>query len=75
MTISEAWLLAQVVCIEALDAGELACAKQALVLLLDAIAAGRGGDAMQVPGYEATVFLNLIKLIQVWLQLLTVCSY
>lgn len=55
--------LLQVACLEALDAGAPAAAKQALLKLLEMVAAG---DSEQYgPGYEAHIFQNLIKLIQV----------
>ena len=56
----------QVACIEALDAEVPSAAKQALLVLLESMAAGSsGGSQQQAPGYEATIFQNLIKLTQV----------
>ncbi|GAB4823258.1 hypothetical protein N2152v2_010304 [Parachlorella kessleri] len=53
----------RIACLEAQEAGVPSAAKQALVMLLDKLSADSGGDSQQSPGYEATVFTNLIKLI------------
>ena len=52
----------QIACLEAQDAGVPSAAKQALLMLLDMLAAG-SDNYQQSDGYEATVFTNLIKLI------------
>lgn len=53
----------RVACLQSMDAGALAPARQALQALLDRCAAGGSCDGvLSAPGYEAVLHQNLIRL-------------